>query len=122
MEVAFVTVAAESPLPVTAAAPGWAAASPAMPTAGVVAAARGAAEPVAASSDAGTMRRIDRLQQAELLRRHVDPADHRRVHVSLTDTGHRAMAAMLDHLFDRGAWDAAPAVAPKSFAPGKLRG
>lgn len=73
-------------------------------------------------SAAGTMRRIDRLQQAELLRRHVDPADHRRVHVSLTDTGHRAMAAMLDHLFDRGAGDAAPAVAPKSFAPGALRG
>ncbi|MES3096022.1 MarR family transcriptional regulator [Sphingomonas aerolata] len=73
-------------------------------------------------SAAGTMRRIDRLQQAELLRRHVDPADHRRVHVSLTDTGHRAMAAMLDHLFDRDAGDAASAAAPKSFAPGKLRG
>ena len=71
-------------------------------------------------SPASAMRRIDRLQQAKLLHRHVDPADHRRVHVSLTDIGHTAMAAMLDHLFDRTGEPEAPA-APKSFQPGALR-
>jgi len=73
-------------------------------------------------STTSAMRRIDRLQEAGLLSRHPDPTDHRRVRVRLTGKGYTAMAAMLDHLFDRGAGDAAPAVAPKSFAPGKLRG
>ena len=72
-------------------------------------------------SPASAMRRIDRLQQAKLLHRHVDPADHRRVHVTLTDVGHTAMSAMLDHLFDRPSEPDAPA-APKSFRPGALRG
>lgn len=72
-------------------------------------------------SPASAMRRIDRLQQAKLLHRHVDPADHRRVHVTLTDIGHTAMAAMLDHLFDRTGELDVPS-APKSFQPGALRG
>ena len=72
-------------------------------------------------SPASAMRRIDRLQQAALLARHADPKDHRRVHVTLTDTGQTAMAAMLEHLFDRGEEAEAPAT-PRSFRPGALRG
>ena len=73
-------------------------------------------------SPASAMRRIDRLQQASLLHRHADPMDHRRVHVSLTDTGHSAMAAMLEHLFDRSPVDGDAPATPRSFRPGALRG
>ena len=53
-------------------------------------------------SPASAMRRIARLEEADLVQRRPDPADHRRVRVFLTDKGHAAMAAMLERLFDLG--------------------
>lgn len=49
-------------------------------------------------SPAGAVRRIDRLQAAGLACRSVDPRDHRRVFVELSDRGFEAMHAMLDDL------------------------
>ncbi|EZP52936.1 MULTISPECIES: MarR family winged helix-turn-helix transcriptional regulator [Sphingomonas] len=72
-------------------------------------------------STTSAMRRIDRLQEAGLLSRHADPADHRRVRVRLTGKGYQAMAAMLDHLFDPPS-GAQAAAEPQDFAPGPVRG
>ena len=73
-------------------------------------------------STTSAMRRIDRLQEAALLARHPDPNDHRRVHVRLTEKGHVAMAAMLEHLFDapESPLPSTP-VEPRSFRPGATR-
>ncbi|RDE04983.1 MarR family transcriptional regulator [Sphingomonas aracearum] len=71
-------------------------------------------------SAASAMRRIVRLEEAGLLVRTPDRADHRRVHVTLTLKGHGAMAAMLERLFDSGSGPGGPA-APLSFRPGGLR-
>lgn len=72
-------------------------------------------------SVASAVRRIDWLQEAGLLVRHPDPADHRRVRVFLTDKGQAAMAAMLEHLFDPpDGGQEAPAV-PRSFSPDRPR-
>lgn len=72
-------------------------------------------------SAASAMRRIDRLQAADLLARRPDPADHRRVHVALTAKGHAAMAAMLEHLFEAPGGGGEAAVTPRSFRPGAAR-
>lgn len=66
-------------------------------------------------SAGSVMRRIDRLQEAGLITRHLSPDDHRRVRVDLTDDGHAAMAAMLEHLFDHR--DHGEPSGPSSFAP-----
>jgi DNA-binding MarR family transcriptional regulator len=63
---------------------------------------------VSGESSTSALRRIDRLESAGLLRRATDPADHRRLTVTLTQRGTDAMTAMLRHLFmtigdDRGA-------------------
>lgn len=66
-------------------------------------------------SAGSVMRRIDRLQEAGLLTRHLSPDDHRRVRIFLTEGGHTAMATMLEHLFDHREPDGSNG--PKSFAP-----
>lgn len=62
---------------------------------------------VSGESSTSALRRIDRLESAGLLRRTTDPADHRRLTVTLTQRGTDAMTAMLRHLYmtigdDRG--------------------
>lgn len=54
-------------------------------------------------SAAAAMRRIDRLHEADFIKRIPDPLDQRRVIVRLTERGRRAMIAMLKHVFDPGA-------------------
>jgi DNA-binding MarR family transcriptional regulator len=73
-------------------------------------------------SAAGAMRRIDRLQESGLIARHPDPNDHRRVHVTLTEQGQMAMAAMLEHLFETPDGAEGAAAVPKSFRPAVTRG
>ncbi len=73
-------------------------------------------------SAAGAMRRIDRLQETGLIGRHPDPNDHRRVHIGLTEKGHVALAAMLEHLFDMPDQPRDDVATPKSFRPGPTRG
>lgn len=63
-------------------------------------------------SPAAAMRRIDRLDEAEFIKRKSDILDQRRVIVSLTERGRAAMLAMLKHVFDP-----APAPAPVAFKP-----
>ncbi len=64
------------------------------------------------------LRRLDKLQASGLLRRTVDPHDHRRTQVELTPAGRDAMARMLDHLFDLHPTDGPPArPGPRSFRP-----
>ena len=73
-------------------------------------------------SAAGAMRRIDRLQESGLIARHPDANDHRRVHIGLTEKGHMALAAMLEHLFETPDGGESGTAAPKSFRPGAIRG
>lgn len=54
---------------------------------------------VSGETATSALRRIDRLESAELLRRRTDPADHRRLAVTLTQRGTDAMTAMLRHLY-----------------------
>ncbi|WP_230482127.1 winged helix DNA-binding protein [Sphingomonas sp. Leaf21] len=54
---------------------------------------------VSGESSTSALRRIDRLETAALLRRRTDPADHRRLAVTLTPRGTDAMTAMLRHLY-----------------------
>ena len=53
---------------------------------------------VSGESSTSALRRIDRLEGAGLIRRRTDPADHRRLAVTLTQRGTDAMTAMLRHL------------------------
>jgi len=77
---------------------------------------------VSGETSTSALRRIDRLEASDMLKRCPDPADHRRVGVALTEKGEEAMRAMLHHLFlDNGSvanrdsatrlWPAAP-IAP----------
>ncbi|WP_341786466.1 MarR family transcriptional regulator [Sphingomonas leidyi] len=54
---------------------------------------------VSGETSTSALRRIDRLEAAELLHRSHDPDDHRRMAVTLTDKGDAAMRAMLHSLF-----------------------
>lgn len=73
-------------------------------------------------SATGAVRRIDGLEEAGLVSRRVDPADHRRVKVVLTEKGFAAMVAMLRHICDMGdIKPLAPGAAPVSFSPRGLR-
>ncbi len=73
---------------------------------------------VSGSSSSSALRRIDRLEEAGLVRRRLDPRDHRRTTVQLTDQGYTAMVLMLEQFLCPTATvgDTAPA-APKSFVP-----
>ncbi len=55
---------------------------------------------VSGEKSTSALRRIDRLELAEMLRRCHDPVDHRRHAVVLTAKGDAAMRAMLLSLFD----------------------
>lgn len=46
----------------------------------------------------GTMRRIDALERAGLIKRSPSPRDHRRVRVELTADGHHAMKSLIQDL------------------------
>ena len=73
---------------------------------------------VAGESSTGTMRRIDRLEEAGLIGRSPDPQDHRRVIVELSESGRAAMAAMLRDLYDpQPARKATAAKSPVTFSP-----
>ncbi len=63
-------------------------------------------------SPAAAMRRIDRLDDAEFIRRTPDALDQRRVIVRLTERGRSAMLAMLKHVYDPP-----PAATPIAFNP-----
>ncbi|WP_436827218.1 winged helix DNA-binding protein [Sphingomonas sp. DT-207] len=54
---------------------------------------------ISGETSTSALRRIDRLETAELLRRAHDSGDHRRVVVTLTAKGEGAMSAMLQSLF-----------------------
>jgi DNA-binding MarR family transcriptional regulator len=54
---------------------------------------------VSGETSTSALRRIDRLEASDMLRRCPDPADHRRVGVALTQRGEDAIRAMLHHLF-----------------------
>lgn len=71
---------------------------------------------ISGETPTSALRRIDRLEEAGLLLRRTDPADHRRVMIELAPKGDEAMCAMLRNLF----LDAEPAgnpPAPRSFQP-----
>lgn len=51
-------------------------------------------------SVAGSMRRIERLEEADFITRNSDPLDQRRVIVRLTERGRTAMISMLRHIFE----------------------
>lgn len=75
---------------------------------------------ISGESSTSGLRRIDRLQSAGLLSRCLDPNDHRRVRVHLTERGHTAMVLMLEQLFGDPAEAGVPAPGPaKSFVPQK---
>jgi DNA-binding MarR family transcriptional regulator len=59
----------------------------------------------AEETPASAMRRIDRLQEANLIRRRSDPRDHRRVLVELTEGGNEAMHGLLSHILELSAKD-----------------
>lgn len=52
-------------------------------------------------SPAAAMRRIERLEEAGFIERFIDPLDRRRVIVRLSERGHAAMFAMLEHVFEK---------------------
>ncbi|MBB4616506.1 MarR family transcriptional regulator [Sphingomonas abaci] len=77
---------------------------------------------VSGETSTSALRRIDRLEAAGLMARRVDPADHRRVSVTLTVKGHDAMAAMLRSLFVTGDRPVRTGAAPQGFHPAYLPG
>lgn len=54
---------------------------------------------VAGESPAGAARRLDSLENAGLIRRGLDPADHRRVLLHLSQHGRKAMFSFLCEMF-----------------------
>lgn len=74
---------------------------------------------ISGESATGTMRRIESLEEAELVVRRYDPRDHRRMRVVLSEKGRGAMISFLHHLFEVGQ-DASHndrPVKPVSFIP-----
>jgi len=74
---------------------------------------------ISGDSATGTIRRLERLEEAGLTRRSYDPADHRRMLVKLEERGRIAMMSFLRHLFDMGEAAAQAQIAPLSFAPSR---
>jgi hypothetical protein len=54
---------------------------------------------IAGDSPAGSVRRIDSLESAGLVQRRIDPDDHRRILIALSDDGNRAMTSFLRDLY-----------------------
>lgn len=65
-------------------------------------------------STAGSMRRIERLAEANFITRHSDPLDQRRVIVRLTEQGRTALISMLRHIFEP---QNVPSNGPVPFVP-----
>jgi DNA-binding MarR family transcriptional regulator len=65
------------------------------------------------------MRIIDRLDDANLLRREVDELDHRRVIVSLTPHGRKFILALLETIGERDEEESGPRgnLAPRPYRP-----
>ncbi|SEJ60792.1 hypothetical protein SAMN05518849_111162 [Sphingobium sp. AP50] len=57
---------------------------------------------ISGESATGTVRRIEGLEAAQLVVRHYDPRDHRRMLVALSKKGREAMISFLQHLFEAG--------------------
>ncbi len=73
---------------------------------------------VSGSSSSSALRRIDRLEDAGLIRRRLDPRDHRRTTVQLTDQGYTAMVLMLEQFVCPAAsHEIAPFSGPRPFFP-----
>lgn len=74
---------------------------------------------VSGDSATGTIRRIEGLEEANLVVRRYDPIDHRRMLVELTGKGRAAMVSFLHHLFEVGeaASKGEQPVQPVSFVP-----
>lgn len=70
---------------------------------------------ISGESATGTIRRIEGLEEAQLIRRRHDPCDHRRVLVELSGTGRMAMVSLLHHLFE--VTQSEEPVKPVSFFP-----
>lgn len=80
---------------------------------------------IAEDSPAGSVRRVDSLEDAGLVNRAGDPDDHRRVLLSLSEAGTKAMTGffrdlyMLDSPIPMGTGDADPE--PRGFKPQQQR-
>jgi len=74
---------------------------------------------ISGESATGTMRRIESLEEADLVSRRFDPRDHRRMRVELSDKGREAMISFLHHLFEVGevASHSDAPIKPVSFTP-----
>ena len=74
---------------------------------------------ISGESATGTIRRIESLEEAGLVRRRYDPRDHRRMLVELSGKGQEAMISFLHHLFEVGeaASHGASPARPISFVP-----
>ena len=78
---------------------------------------------ISGESATGTIRRIESLEEANLIVRRCDTRDHRRMLVELSEKGRAAMISYLHHLFDvgeAGSRGDAP-TKPVSFAPAAPR-
>lgn len=74
---------------------------------------------ISGESATGTMRRIESLEEADLIVRRFDPYDHRRMRVVLSEKGREAMISFLKHLFEVGeaASHGNAPIQPISFSP-----
>lgn len=74
---------------------------------------------ISGESATGTIRRIEGLEEAQLVVRRYDPRDHRRMLVELSGRGREAMISFLEHLFEAGeaASQGGASIGPVSFVP-----
>lgn len=74
---------------------------------------------ISGESATGTIRRLESLEEANLVFRRYDPGDHRRVLVELSGKGRAAMVSFLHHLFETSeeAAQREKAIKPISFVP-----
>lgn len=76
---------------------------------------------VSGSSSSSALRRIDRMEETGLVRRRLDPRDHRRTTVQLTDRGYTAMVLLLEQ-FQCPEAPRDHRAAPRSFYPREVGG
>jgi len=72
---------------------------------------------ISGESATGTLRRIESLEEAQLVVRRYDPTDHRRMLVQLSNRGREAMISLLHHLFEIGEAASHRPIKPVSFVP-----